>query len=256
MKPLKKRNFRDLSYLTNEDGYRLRPGLFFRSGALYKLSKREKRSIDDLHLSTVLDLRTPEEQHKKPDDVVGDVAYESNPLLTASAIGITHEKGLKGYKAPPNMPALYRRIVSEKESVEALAKALHTLLDTKSGPRLWHCTAGKDRAGLLTAMFLLALGYKEEDIIADYERSDKSSRKKGRLYRNLILFLLWKRKLANGVYAAMRAKADYLLSAFAAMEEQAGSLASYLRDYLHVTPEDIASFKATYMVPQTEVRKA
>jgi protein-tyrosine phosphatase len=39
-------------------------------------------------------------------------------------------------------------------------------------PALIHCTAGKDRTGVLVALILQALGVPEEIVVADYLRSD------------------------------------------------------------------------------------
>jgi protein-tyrosine phosphatase len=39
-------------------------------------------------------------------------------------------------------------------------------------PALIHCTAGKDRTGVLVALILEALGVPEEIVVADYLRSD------------------------------------------------------------------------------------
>ena len=249
-KVLKKRNFRDLSYLVTPDGYHLKEGLFFRSAALNKLKKKEKAQIEELGIQKVYDLRTDGELSKKPDVPLDGVTYIHNPILDAATLGITHEKGLKGYKAPPDMPSLYSFIVTNPFSMKALGEALRGLFTDPGDPVLWHCSAGKDRAGILTALFLLALGYSEEDIIKDYELSDKPNRKKGRLYRNLILFLLWKRKLANGVYKAMRADPLYLKCAFDSMKEVAGSTLDYIHEKLHVGEDLISAFKKKFMVKE------
>lgn len=243
----KKRNFRDLSYLVNEEGLRLKEGLFFRSGHLYGLSKKEHRFFEGLHLENILDLRTAGERDKKPDDEPFYSRGFEVPILRAETLGITHERGLRAYKRPPEMNELYRRIILDEHSSEAMGEALRKLL-TVEGARLWHCTAGKDRAGLLTALFLSALGYKEEDIVADYVRSDKINRKRGARYRALILVFLWKKKLAQGVYKAMRADKEYLHSAFDAMVEAAGSIKAYVHQRLKISQDEIDAFKAKYMV--------
>lgn len=246
--PLKKRNFRDLSYLVSEDGLRLKPGLFLRSSALNKLSKKEQKALANYSISEVIDLRTDGEIFKKPDALIKGSMYSHFPIVDAELLGITHEKGLKGYKAPPDMPWLYKQIVTKPTSMNHLGEALRKLFSLEDGPRLWHCSAGKDRCGILTALFLVALGYKEEDILKDYELSDKPNRKKGRLYRNLIMFLLFKRKLAIGVYKAMLADRAYLLSAFSAMTEKAGSLQNYILTELNLNLDSINAFKAKFMI--------
>ena len=243
----KKRNFRDLSYLVTEDGYRLKEGLFFRSANLYHLKKKVRSFFEKLGLKTILDLRTEGEISKKPDDVLPGATSYSLPVLTAETLGITHERGVKAYKAPPDMFFLYRSIIQSQNSIMALGEALRKIF-TAEGPRLWHCTAGKDRAGIVTAIFLKALGYKEEDIISDYYLSDKPNRKRGRRYRFLITFFLFRPAIGRAVYKALRADPAYLKEALAAMEEESGSFENYLHDRLGITEEDILEFKANYMV--------
>lgn len=40
--------------------------------------------------------------------------------------------------------------------------------DFSKGSVLWHCTEGKDRCGLLSAVLLLTLGVKRSTIMEDY----------------------------------------------------------------------------------------
>ena len=244
----KKRNCRDLSYMVNAEGKRLLEGLFFRSGHLYKLNGKERKLYGSLGLKTILDLRTDGEIMKKPDDPIEGADPIHLAILNAETLGITHEKGLKGYRQPPNMPELYASIASNPDCYEKMGEALKAMLSLEDGPRLWHCTAGKDRAGILTSLFLLALGYREEDIISDYCLSDGPNRKKGRLYRNLILIFMWKKDLAKAVYKAMLADREYLISAFNAMKEVAGSIDDYIHKTLGVSEEHIEAFKAKFMV--------
>lgn len=245
---MKKRNFRDLSYLVNEEGLRLRPGLFFRSAALIKLNAKEAAFIEDKGIAIVLDLRTPMEKDKKPDTVLDGIEYRHIPVLKKTTFGVTHEKGLKSYGEPPIMPVLYAKIVTEESSIEGLRDALHAIYSTKPGqPILWHCTAGKDRAGIVTALFLSSLGYKKEDIIADYQLSHAISEKKGRKYRRLIRYLLFRFKTANAVYKAMLALPEYLEAAFDAIDDKFGSMQTYLKKQMSITKEMVETFKKTFM---------
>lgn len=244
----KKRNVRDLSYLSRPDGKRLKENVFYRSGALKKFSRKDLRFFQGINLETVIDLRTPGEIAKKPDPELPGVEFIECPLLTEETLGITHERGLKAYKEPPHMPDLYAQIVTEEASIAGIATAIKRIMDPKrEGPILWHCTAGKDRCGLVTAIFLRLLGFKMEDIFADYVLSDEESEKKGRLYRRLIKIFLRRKETAEAVYLAMRADVAYLQSAFDAIKRTVGSFANFVSQKLGIRDEDIQAFVETNM---------
>jgi protein-tyrosine phosphatase len=46
------------------------------------------------------------------------------------------------------------------------------LIETSKKPVLIHCTAGKDRTGVMTAILLTTLGVSKKDIYGDYLRSN------------------------------------------------------------------------------------
>lgn len=50
-------------------------------------------------------------------------------------------------------------------------KAKSVMEGLSSGAVVFHCTAGKDRTGILAAILLLLLGARDEDILADYQVS-------------------------------------------------------------------------------------
>jgi protein-tyrosine phosphatase len=50
----------------------------------------------------------------------------------------------------------------------AIADALRTLADAGQVPAVFHCTAGKDRTGVLAALVLALLGVDDETILGDY----------------------------------------------------------------------------------------
>ena len=244
----KKRNMRDLSYLTLPDGKRLKEGLFYRSASLRKMNARLQKSFYTLGVKTVVDLRTLAEITRKPDLFVGDANYFHFPVISEETIGITHERSLVGYTTPPEMVGLYVGMVSTPSSIEAIKSALDVIFDpSREGPILWHCTEGKDRCGIVTALFLSALGYKREDIVADYCRNNPASRRKGKRYRFLIRYLIWRWKTAEAVYKAMLAVPEYLNSAFAEMERECGSVARFLEEKLGLTKERVDAFKARYL---------
>jgi protein-tyrosine phosphatase len=55
---------------------------------------------------------------------------------------------------------------------EAYGRLFKALADPGNLPLLFHCTAGKDRAGIGVAILLALLGVPEETIVADYSLSN------------------------------------------------------------------------------------
>ncbi|NUS57305.1 MAG: tyrosine-protein phosphatase [Streptomycetaceae bacterium] len=51
---------------------------------------------------------------------------------------------------------------------DAFARALELLVNDAAGPTLVHCTAGKDRTGVLVALLMSAVGVERAAIVADY----------------------------------------------------------------------------------------
>ena len=61
---------------------------------------------------------------------------------------------------------LYR--ISEKPFGKGLVDALEIIAERDNHPLVFHCSAGKDRTGVLAAMVLTAMGIVDDDIVEDY----------------------------------------------------------------------------------------
>ena len=54
---------------------------------------------------------------------------------------------------------------------QSILDTLTAIAETNGAPAVFHCSFGKDRTGLISAMLLGILGVSEADIVADYARS-------------------------------------------------------------------------------------
>ena len=186
-------NLRDLGGLPLSDGKGQIPrGLYLRSGKLSTLTPEAcKELCQKYHIACVIDLRTPIEAQEFPDPLPDGVEYKQISLLKDSAIGITHETGSdpmtiirslrkqpeKLKKMIPSFASLYEQIVTDEYSRGQLDQIVALLRKNAAEGKcsLFHCTAGKDRTGIVSMALLKSYGVSDEDIIRDYMRTNRNA---------------------------------------------------------------------------------
>ncbi|WP_051969832.1 tyrosine-protein phosphatase [Kitasatospora azatica] len=138
------------------------PGRLYRSATLNELTPEGAHGLAKLGLRTVIDLRDPAELDHWPDRLHDlDVELTNLPFLPQDGEDRTGTPLVELYPlmadtAGPVLVALLRR-----------------LLAPGALPALLHCAVGKDRTGIAVAVLLDLLGASDEQIIADYLRSNE-----------------------------------------------------------------------------------
>jgi protein-tyrosine phosphatase len=131
----------------------------YRSDALHQLDDRGVATLSQLGLRTVIDLRTHVEAEMAPSPLDQlDVRHTHVSLLGGDLEGL-----------PLELDAVYAHIVHK--CGDAIADAIRPLCAVGAFPALVHCSAGKDRTGIVVAMILNVLGVPDEFIAADYALS-------------------------------------------------------------------------------------
>ena len=152
-------NFRDLGGYLTISGARVRWGRLFRSDALDHLSDRDRDRVGlELQLGTVFDLRCPEERAARG-ALPG--ALVDLPILHLPTIDPAFVPGVPLHDV--YLDLLRTNHDRIRDVVTAIAEC--------NAPLVFHCGTGKDRAGLVAAMLLGALGVSEDDIARDYALS-------------------------------------------------------------------------------------
>lgn len=154
-------NVRDLGGYARKSGGNTQWGRLLRGEALHPLSRD---SIDHLvaqNLALVIDLRGPHEtghtQHPFRDHA--GVAYRNIPLFDVlSPIAMA--------KPPFDMTQRYRDALDK--CGPRLAEVFRAIITASPGVILFHCTAGKDRTGIVAALLLLLAGVERNDVAEDY----------------------------------------------------------------------------------------
>lgn len=174
---LSKLNFRDLGGLPAEGGGVVRYGVIFRNEGPASLSEAHRRELVALDIKMVCDLRAGVERDKAPNDWT--TARLVNLDITNDLRAETNE-GWSALRDDPSAAGAHKAMRMNYAAIPgALLPHLQLLADAIIAgelPMLIHCTAGKDRTGVLVALFLLLLGVPKEEVVLDYLRSDVFAR--------------------------------------------------------------------------------
>lgn len=241
-------NAREFGGLKNESGREIRARALIRSNHLGSLTVHDRSLLHDLyHVGTVIDLRTSEEVREKPDTPIEGAAWIHIPVFEYRMLGITHEeKNKNDLSRLPDLAGLYRQMVSNPLCVEQIKKVFRVLSEERSGAVLWHCTEGKDRCGLISALVLYALGFHEETILEDYLFTNQASGKRAAAYYEKTLRHTADEALAGKVRRMFLADASYLKAATDEIADRYGSVALFLENALGV---DTGRFRQLYLEP-------
>lgn len=155
-------NFRDLGGYPTTGGRVTARGRLFRSDSLHGLTLDDLEVLRQVRLGGVIDLRTSAEVERHGR---GLLAEEPIRYLHASVL---QEEGGESAGAPTMDNPGERYLWYLDVGPQALVAALTMVADPGSHPLVFHCTAGKDRTGVLAAMVLDILEVRPEVIVEDY----------------------------------------------------------------------------------------
>lgn len=200
------RNMRDLGGYPVKGGGAVIWGRFLRSDAPLALTEEETARLLRMGVTTVIDLRYPEEAAAKPCCLADRKGFS----CFSCSIG--------GGWVPASEEEIPASYCSFLEEHAAMKKVFRIMAEADAGV-LFHCSAGKDRTGVVAALLLSLAGAEDCDILADYSVSDIYIRQTVRQLRlddpSLPMF-------------AGRSKAEYLEKFLAMFREKYTDVASYL----------------------------
>ncbi len=175
-------NLRGVTNFRDSGGYRSGTGILpwdriFRSDNLAKLDSGDWKMLHALGIRRIVDLRTADERFQSPTIIpkgLGDIELISIPMSgeiagTMDAISLILAGRLESVTAS-DMGEMYRSMV--RDHTDDFLRVLAILEDDSPAATLVHCTAGKDRTGLVIAFYQLRSGARIEDVFADYVRSN------------------------------------------------------------------------------------
>ena len=232
-------NFRDIGGLPTQDGRTVQWGKIFRSDNLSKLKNREFDKFRMLQITTVYDLRTSSEIKGKEDHLPETIDYVHYPSVEDDGDMLTQMRSkvingeISEVQSVALMEQLYQSIVAD--NILSLRSLIHHIVNSDT-PVVYHCSAGKDRTGIVTAILLSILNVdrntiQQEYLLSNYYRTAKLEK------------ILGTAKLAkvikphlntNTIENFMKVDERYLNAAFKRIDQEYGGMDSFIKNQLGI----------------------
>ena len=215
-------NVRDLGGYRARDGRTVRWRRLFRADGLHRVATGSSAALDALGWRTVLDLRT--------DIEVGAAQYRCDGVEVVH-LPILRETWDVDTLTVDDEPAefLAERYLHMTEVGGDAVRAAFTLLASREQlPAVFHCSAGKDRTGVLAALLLSSLGVDDAQIADDYHLSAPAM-------AQLVAWITAHRPevtehMARQPAAFLSCPPDAILLFLDRLRERHGSVPAYLRE--------------------------
>jgi protein-tyrosine phosphatase len=160
-------NFRDLGGYAASSGRTLARRRIFRSGGLWLATGSDvDRLKNQIRLKSILDLRDKAQMDSQGIGHVSSAGFRWYNVPLEGGSGVNMD--MKILATLSNCGEVYLLYVRQPEYGKSVLNALGIIADPANHPLVFHCSAGKDRTGVLAAILLSIMGVTDEHIVNDY----------------------------------------------------------------------------------------
>lgn len=162
-------NIRDLGGYRTGSGDKTKWRRLLRADSPHRLSGQDKEKLMDEGLTTVIDLRSQNELQKAPNPfaMLPHVNYRNIALFDNLAPDTMRNK-----RATPSSDPLFDFYLTTLANRQvAIRNVMTAIAEAPQGTVMFHCTAGKDRTGLISALLLGLAQVEETEIVSDYAQT-------------------------------------------------------------------------------------
>jgi protein-tyrosine phosphatase len=249
------KNFRDLGGYRAGDGRYVRWGLVYRSNYLVDLTPKDFAYLNGLGIRLVCDVRSEAERARTPDHWVGNAPEFFSVPIGPNRDGTLTPEELKQRVAALNNESTNSTRGYDKLAIDFAPQFGNILRRLAAGdlPAVEHCSSGKDRTGIFSAILLTALGVPRDTVIQDYLlttryllATDSIERTTADLQK---IFGLSEPPDASSVRAIMTTKPETLEATFESLNKTYGSFDAYLQNALKISNSDLETLRQRLLEP-------
>ena len=236
------KNIRDLGGLKGHNGKTIKYNRIFRGGALHTVNKDDIEVIKSFHLTDMIDFRGEKEFIHKGDVKIEGINYINLPTIEEKIKqeDIHNEDGNLLWFVNENdsgfehIKKQYKDFVVSKKTQEAYRRFFEILMQDNK-VIYFHCSQGKDRAGLAAFYIEIALGVSMLDAMNDYLLSNIAMDKKiDGLIKSVQNKPFYNERYHQSLLDVFAAKKEYLQASIDTINENYGSVLNYLQTVLNV----------------------
>jgi protein-tyrosine phosphatase len=243
-------NWRDLGGYETANGRVTRWGRVYRADGLDQLTDADLDLIAGLGIRLVIDFRVDREVDLAPSRLPDHPELRRHRLPIGEDVAATTvieriQSGEITSYTEEQVAATYEKILDD--AAPEFGTALTHAADPANHPMVFHCTAGKDRTGLMAMLLLGALDVPRDEIVRDYELTTH--------YRSSKRLVILRPQLeaagvdVDAVLPFLTAQAPVMAATITALEARHGSIEGYLRGPAGLTAGTLADLRAHLSEP-------
>ncbi len=220
-------NTRDAGGYVTESGQTVRTGIFYRSGHFSRLTDADLETLEVLGIQTVVDLREPRRAASYPNRLPETVTLLHMPIYDDTKP--LHLELLFNRKAIDDRFSSYYIEYLEIWG-HRMQGVFELLADGTNTPMVIHCSNGKDRVGVITALLLELLGVPRDVIVSDFLLSNLHLEEalESFIVHEEGRYILWLGIPREDLHALMGVNPQWLTGALEYMDDVYGSVENYL----------------------------
>lgn len=246
------KNIRDLGGLKGFNDQTVKFNRLYRGGAFPRVNEEDIKILESFHLTDVIDFRGKEEFTYKPDYKLKGVNYHNFPAIEEKIKkeDRSNDDGnllwFVGYNQTgfEHLLFQYKNLVTNKKGIKAY-KDFFKIVQEDNHVIYFHCSQGKDRAGLAAFFIEMALGVSMEEAEYDYLLTNIAMEKRTEaLLRSVEYKDYYNEQYKQSLLDVFSAKLDYLHATIEEINKNYGNMETFLTNVLDI---DIEKMRKLYL---------